>query len=113
MFRLPEPRPDHKMLWSAVPGRPGFGLYFHQVIEKEGVAVRRLVYILAIIGSRAGRLARSFSAGGGRFVRGAALAPALGGAGGCGFEVYGAWEVGAEGGDISSKLGVAGFHVLL
>ena len=36
-----------------------------------------------------------------------------GGAGGCGFEVYGAWEVGAEGGDISSKLGVAGFRVLL
>ena len=68
---------------------------------------------MVFIGSRAGRLARSFSAGGGRFVRGAALAPALGGAGGCGFEVYGAWEVGAEGGDISSKLGVAGFHVLL
>ena len=39
---------------------------------------------MVFIGSRAGRLARSFSAGGGRFVRGAALAPALGARGAAG-----------------------------
>ena len=37
---LPGPSADHKMLWSGSPGRPGGGLCFHQVIEKEGVAFR-------------------------------------------------------------------------
>ena len=46
-----EKRSDHNMLWSGSPGRPGGGLFFNQVIEKEGVAVRRMVYILVIIGS--------------------------------------------------------------
>ena len=26
--------PDHKMLWSGTPGRPGCGLLFHEVVEK-------------------------------------------------------------------------------
>ena len=52
---LPGPSADHKMLWSGSPGRPGGGLCFHQVIEKEGVAFRRMVYILVIIGSPGGK----------------------------------------------------------
>ena len=48
---LPEPRSDPNILWSGVLGRPAEALYFHQVVEKEGVAVRRMVYILVIIGS--------------------------------------------------------------
>ena len=52
---LPTPTPDHKILWSGLPGKVASGLYFHQVIEKEGVAVRRMVYILVIIGSPGGK----------------------------------------------------------
>ena len=40
--------PDPKMLWSAALGWPGVDLGFHQVTEKEGVAVRRVVYILGV-----------------------------------------------------------------
>ena len=45
---LPELRPDHKMLWSAPPDRLGGGLFFHQVIETEGVVFRRKVYIMGL-----------------------------------------------------------------
>ena len=48
---FPIPRPNPNILWSGVLGRPAGGLCFHQVIEKEGVAVRRMVYILSFIGS--------------------------------------------------------------
>ena len=33
------------MLWFGVPGEVASGLYFHQVTEKEGFTVRRLVCI--------------------------------------------------------------------
>ena len=40
--------PDHNMLWFAPPGWPGCGLYFHEVIEKSGVAAFREVYIMGL-----------------------------------------------------------------
>ena len=52
--RLPRRAPDPNILWSAALGWPAGGLLFHQVIEKEGVAIRRMVYILVIIGSPGG-----------------------------------------------------------
>lgn len=40
--------PDHNILWSASPGRPGYALCFHEVVEKVGVTVRREVDIMRL-----------------------------------------------------------------
>ncbi len=45
---FPHQDPNHNILWLLPPGRLGFGLYFHQVTEKEGLAVLKTVYIMGL-----------------------------------------------------------------